>query len=196
VVVLAKDGSSSNSLETTFAGQILTAAFLRIERIARIQVIAADYSSGPDGSPLVRWLYHPQKTPGLIPSRAVDAVASLPPKGQGGNKDVLSVSHILRETLAAVDRKQSIIVINITDGIFNSPVDHVRAMVKKLKADHNLIYSFVVLGERKIDIPEADHTMRIPQSELSDSKQIAERIARHVNTLVLAQRNKGRKYRA
>lgn len=195
VVVLAKDGSSSNTLETTFAGQIVTAAFLRIERIARIQVIAADYCSGHAASPLVRWLYHPRKTPGLIACRAVDAVASLPSKGQGRNEDVLSVSHIMRETFAAVDRKQTIIVINITDGIFNSPLNEFRKMIESLKADREIMYSLVILGDAKVDVPEADHTVHIPKSELSDPNQVAERIAKHVNALVLAQRRKGKKHR-
>ena len=195
IVVLAKDGSNSNSVDSTFAGQILTAAFLRIERIARIQVIAADYCSGLAGSPLVRWLYHPQKTPGLIACRAVDAVASLPPKGQGRNEDVLSISHIMRETFGAVDNKQTIIVINIPDGRFNSPVAEFRKMIESLKADRDITYSLVILGNAKVDVPEADHTVHIPQSELSDPNQVAERIAKHVNALVLAQRRKGKKYR-
>lgn len=192
VVVLAKDGSSSNSIETTFAGQILTAAFLRIEKIARIQVVAADYSSSLLGFSclLVRWLYHPQKTPRTSPLAAADAVAGLPPKGQGGNEDVLSVSHIMQETFSALGKDQTYVVINITDAKFNSPIDQVKKMVAKLRKDYNLTYSLVVLGDTKVDIPEADHIVRIPQSELTNPHLIAERIAKHVNILVRARRGK------
>jgi hypothetical protein len=195
VVVIAKDGSSSNTFETTFAGQILTMAFLRTQPMAKIRLVAADYSSVPAG-PLVRWLHHPKKTPGRSCLQAADAVASLPPKGQGGNEDVLSVSHIMRETLDAIGARQTVIVINITDGKFNSPIDQVRSMVKKLKEDYDLTYSFVVLGPTKIDVPQADYTVYVPENELRDPEQIAERIARHINELVVSRRGQdGRKKR-
>jgi hypothetical protein len=190
VVVLAKDGSSSNTLQTTFAGKILTAAFLQVERLARVRLFAADYSSGA-GGPLVRWLYHPQKTPGRNSLQAVDAVASLPPKGQGGNEDVLSLSHILHEVLASpLACEQTIIVINVTDGKFNSPISELRSMIKKLRDDYRLIYSLVILGNTPVDVPEADHIVRVPQTELDHPQQIAQRIAKHVNVLVRRLRGK------
>ena len=184
VVILAKDGSSSNTLQTTFAGKILAAAFLHVEQLARIRLFAADYSSD-GGGPLVRWLYHPQKTPGRSSFQAADAVASLPPKGQGGNEDVLSLSHILHEVLGSqLACKQTVIVINVTDGKFNSPISELRSMVKKLRDDYRLIFSLVILGDTPVDVPEADHIVRVPQTELGQPQQIAERIAAHVNALV------------
>lgn len=190
VVVLAKDGSSSNTLQTTFAGKIVAAAFLQVERLARIRLFAADYSSD-GGGPLVRWLYHPQKTPGRSSLQAADAVASLPPKGQGGNEDVLSLSHILHEVLGSpVACKQTVIVINVTDGKFNSPIGEFRSMVKKLREDYPLIYSLVILGHTPVDVPEADYIVRVSQTELGQPQQIAERIAAHVNTLVRHLRSK------
>jgi hypothetical protein len=194
VVVLAKDGSSSNTHQTIYSGQILTAAFLRIQKLAGLDVFAADYSSGA-GGPLIRWMYHPQKTPAISPVQAVDAVASLPPKGQGGNEDVLSISHIIREALESIGPKQTVVVINITDGKFNSPVDQVREMIKELRADYRVTYSLVVLGNTAVSIPEANHTLHIPQSELVDPHRIAARIAKHVNAVVLALREKRKKRR-
>lgn len=195
IVVLAKDGSSSNSFATTFAGKILAAAFLRIERLAGIRLYAADYSSDARGC-LVRWLYHPQKTPGRSSLGAADAVASLPPKGQGANEDVLSISHILKEVLDSPNSsKQSVIVINITDGKFNSPIQDFRAMIRKLREDYRLTYSLVILGDTKVEITEADHIVHIPQTELEDPDQIAERIAKHVNTLIRSLRGKARRCR-
>lgn len=184
VVVLAKDGSSSNTADTTFAGKILTAAFLRIERLARIQVFAADYSSDRQRR-LVRWLYNPQKTPGRSSLQAADAVASLPPRGQGGNEDVLSISHIMQEVLSSPSaRKQTMIVINLTDGKFNSPIAEYRSMVRTLREDYPLTYSLIILGDTTVEVPEADHIVQIPADELQNPQHIAERIAQHVNLLV------------
>jgi len=192
LVVLAKDGSSSNTIHTTFAGKILAAAFLRIQNMAKIQLFVADYSSNSEG-PLVRWLYHPQKTPGQSCRQAAEAVASLPPKGQGSNEDVLSISHIMHEVLnLPFSSKQTVIVINVTDGKFNSPVNEFRAMICKLREDYRLTYSLVILGDASVDVPEANHTIRIPSIELQNPHQIAERIARHINILVRELRGKSR----
>ncbi len=191
LVVITKDGSSSNTVETTFAGQILTAAFLRTRHMARIDIIAADYSSDRSG-PLVQWLYHPGKIryAGLYDAAAL--VASLAPKGQGGNNDVLSISYILQESLDVRKREQFIHVINVTDGKFNSPISEVKSMVKKLREDYGLTYSFIVLGGFKVDVPEADYTISIPATELAKPVSIAERIAQHVNQLVCNKRAKRR----
>jgi len=191
VVLLAKDGSSSNTLQTTFAGQTLAAAFIMIQRFARLRVVAADYSSG--ATPLVRWLYHPGKTPGSSPADAVEAVAALPPKGQGSNEDVLSLSHVLRETVATLGTSQVIHLINVTDGKFNSPLPAVRAMIKAMREQHRLTYSIIVLGDTPVNLPEADHVVRIPTAELNDSRLIADRVAKHVNLMVVSHRVKGRK---
>lgn len=190
VVVLAKDGSSSNTLQTTFAGQVLAHAFLRLAPRVRIRVFAADYASGP--GPLVRWLYHPTRTPGRTTRAATAAVASLPPKGQGANADVLSISHIVRQVVAApgVHAATTIILVNITDGKFNSPPQQVRAMVQALRREHGLSYSFVVLGDVMIDVPEADHVVTIPGRDLGNARIIAERIAAHVRALVAGLRGK------
>ncbi len=182
LVVLAKDGSSSNTIETTFAGQILAAAFLGVERIARIRVVAADYSSDGTGR-LVRWLRHPKKSPRLGPEGAAATIGNLPPKGQGGNEDVMSVSYIMREALD-VAVGQTVHVVNITDGKFNSPLPQVKAMIRTLREDHDVTYSLIVLGDTKVEIPEANYTVRVPGSELRNPQQIAERIGRHVNRLV------------
>ena len=190
VVVLAKDGSSSNTLETTFAGQIVVSAFLQVERLARIRLVAADYSSGSGGT-CVKWLYHPHKTPGLNPFQAADAVASLPSKGQGSNHDTVSVSFIMRETFKAFDTNQPVILINISDGKFNSPIDKVRKMVGKLREDYDLTYSFVILGNQQIDVPEADYIISVPESELTNPQAIAATIAKHINEMVLNRRRKG-----
>ncbi|MBN2506298.1 MAG: VWA domain-containing protein [Verrucomicrobia bacterium] len=188
LVILAKDGSSSNTAATTLAGKTLAAAFLMIERLARIRLFAADYSSDHHGH-LVQWLWHPQKTPGRNAWQAVEAVASLPPHGQGGNEDVLSLSHIVREVLLTPDAaKQTVIVINITDGKINSPLSEFRSMIRTLRQTHRLTYSLVVLGDAPIEVPEADHVVRVPRHELGDSHRIADRIAQHVNTLVRALR--------
>jgi hypothetical protein len=192
LVVLAKDGSSSNTLHTTFAGKILAAAFLRVQKQARIRLFVADYSSGR-GGPLVRWLYHPQKTPGRSSYQAAEAVASLPPKGQGGNEDVLSISYIMREVLTLPSsNKQNVIVINVTDGKFNSPIKQFRSMISKLREDYRLTYSLVILGNTSVNVPEADHIISIPDSELQDPHQIAERIAKHINVLVRNLRGRAR----
>jgi hypothetical protein len=194
LVILAKDGSSSNTVHTTFAGKILAAAFLRIQKLARIRLFAADYSSDGRGL-LVRWLYNPKKTPGRNSHLAAEVVASLPLKGQGGNEDVLSISHILKEVLDFHhSNRQTVIVINVTDGKFNSPIDQFRSMIRKLHADHKLTYSLVILGDTPVDVQEADHIVRVPSTELQDPHQIAERIAKHVNALVRNLRSKGRSH--
>ncbi|KPK43381.1 MAG: hypothetical protein AMK72_13395 [Planctomycetes bacterium SM23_25] len=186
VVVLAKDGSSSNTHATTFAGQILAAAFLRVAPLARIRVVAADYASG--AGPLVRWLYHPRKTPVARLLEAADAVAALPPKGQGRNEDILSISYILTETVAALDAGDTVHVINVTDGKFNDDIGAIRSMVRDLHRRRGLTYSLVVLGGAPAELPEADHLVRVPESELGDPHCIAERIARHVHQLVIRRR--------
>lgn len=190
LVVLAKDGSSSNTANTTFAGQILTAAFLRTRHLARIDVLAADYSSGNRHSPLVQWLYHPVKTSHSGPYGTVAPIASLAVKGQGGNFDVVSISYILQEALKVRKPKQFVHVINITDGKFNNTVAEVRSMVQELREDHELTYSFVILGDFKVDIPEADFVITVPASELTKPLSIAERIAKHINSLVNIRRYK------
>ncbi|GAF77088.1 unnamed protein product, partial [marine sediment metagenome] len=119
--------------------------------------------------------------------------ASLPLKGQGGNEDVLSISYIMNEVLNFHrSNRQTVIVINMTDGKFNSPIDEFRSMIRKLRADHKLIYSLVVLGDTPVNVPEADHIVRVPSTELQNPHQIAERIAKHVNTLVRNLRSKAR----
>jgi hypothetical protein len=192
-VVLAKDGSSSNTRATTLAGQILVTAFLRIQRIARITVVAADYSSGPAG-PLVRWLYHPTKT-AVGPKEAAEAVAGLPAEGVGSNEDVLSISHILRETFDALGPKQNMIFINLTDGKWNSPIDELRAMVRHVRDEFDLSYTVLVLGDHPVTLPEADHIVSVPEAELGQPVLIAERIAGHINKLVVSRRGRRRQNR-
>jgi hypothetical protein len=106
---------------------------------------------------------------------------------------VLSISHILREVLdTPLVHRQTVIVINVTDGKFNSPIDEVRAMIGKLREDYRLTYSLVILGDHIVDVPEADHTLRVSRAALPHANQIAERIAGHVNDLVRSLRGKAR----
>ena len=118
-------------------------------------------------------------------------MASLPSKGQGSNHDTVSVSFIMRETFKAFDTNQPVILINISDGKFNSPIDKVRKMVGKLREDYDLTYSFVILGNQQIDVPEADYIISVPESELTNPQAIAATIAKHINEMVLNRRRKG-----
>lgn len=192
LVVLAMDGSSSNTVHTSFAGQIVTAAFLKIARLARIRVLAAEYSSGSGGA-LVRWLHHPRKTAGARGEDALEVIASLPLGGQGCNHDVGSISYIIRVALPLLAPGQVVYVVNITDGQYNSPLPEVRAMIRALREQIRLVYTVVVLGEHVVDLPEAHHVVHVPAAELQDAHAIAERIGIHVHGLVQNMRTKGKR---
>ena len=65
-------------------------------------------------------------------------------------------------------------------------------MIKDLQRNHDVTYSVIVLGDREIDLPEANYIISIPHAELSDPQAIAEMISGHINKLVLDKRRQRR----
>jgi hypothetical protein len=118
VLLIVCDGSGSLTRNPTWMLKNITCAWLNATIGKSISILAGVYNSdmvrkGVYGF-LVRWLYHPRKTPAIGRRDAVRALVSLPDAGSGGQADALSLSFMLNEA-AEIARGRMIYLVHITD---------------------------------------------------------------------------------
>ncbi len=118
VLLIACDGSGSLYREPTRMLKNLTCAWLHATVGKNISVLAGVYNTdtirhGMHG-PLVRWLYHPKKTPAVSRHDAVRSLVSLPDSGTGGQADVLSMAFMIIEA-EKLARGRMIYLVQISD---------------------------------------------------------------------------------
>lgn len=118
VLLIACDGSGSLYREPTRMLKNLTCAWLQATLGKNISVLAGVYNTdtirhGMHG-PLVRWFYHPKKTPAVSRLDAVRSLVSLPDSGTGGQADVLSLAFMINEA-EKLARGSMIYMVQISD---------------------------------------------------------------------------------
>lgn len=101
----------------------LSLAFMRLALGKGLGIVVGLYSSGRIGKgrsgPVVRWVYHPEKTSNLKISGIAYQAASLPNHGTGVQSDALSLL-VMMEEAQRMARGQPISLTLITDGQWNS----------------------------------------------------------------------------
>ena len=101
VLLIACDGSGSLSSRQMAMVKLVTAGLLRSSAATRVNLMAGLYHSGEVGSgpsrPLIRWMYHPTKTPGLTPEDALRGLASLSGGGTGAQSDAVQLTFMFQE---------------------------------------------------------------------------------------------------
>jgi len=158
LVMIVCDGSGSMSSEKMHMLKILSAAWINSTLRSTVQIMAGIYSDGSVGKnrygPIVRWMYHPAKTPATSKKEAVRAIANLPESGSGGQKDALAIGYMLQEA-DKFARGKRIYMIHITDtgfcGSFSNNMSAEEEVVtvlsqRKQKVRDKFHYTLVGLG--------------------------------------------------
>lgn len=118
VLLIVCDGSGSLYREPTWMLKNITCAWLNATVGKSISVLAGVYNTDIVRSgiyaPLVKWLYHPKKTPAIGRRDAIKALVSLPDTGTGGQGDVLSLAFMMKEA-EEIARGRMIYLVHITD---------------------------------------------------------------------------------
>jgi hypothetical protein len=204
LMLLVCDGSSSMHEKKFKMLRILTVAWLESTMKSKIQVMAGIYddglvSAGRYGAKM-EWIYHPRKTISMSQKEAVRAVASVPHRGYGGQKDALSISYCLQEA-EIVARGNNIYMIHITDtgwcGSFNTGLRADEEIVNvvsqfKDKRKGQLHYTLVGLDT---DTPGGleqviDEFISLSEYELENPFNAASKIAKYGSSILKKHKNK------
>lgn len=195
LVLIVCDGSGSMGHDKMHMLKILTTAWIHSTLKSSVMVMAGMYNNGYVGKnrygSLVRWIYHPAKTPAGSKKEALRAVAGLPESGSGGQEDALAIGYMLQEADKYV-RDKRIYMIHITDTGFCSSFtnglsaeDEVVAVLSKRKTDHRekFHYTLVGLGINSGGKVEdlADKMICLPSGQLSDPFAAASKIGLYVS---------------
>lgn len=196
LVLIVCDGSGSMSSDKMHMLKILTTAWINSTLRTTVQVMAGMYNEGSVSrnryGPIVRWIYHPAKTPAGTKKDALRAVASLPKSGSGGQKDALSIGYMLQEA-DKFAKGRRIYMIHITDtgfcGSFNKNMtaeDEVVTVLqqRKEKDGEKFHYTLVGLGITTGGKVEklADKMICLPSGELTNPYAAASRIGIYVSS--------------
>jgi len=121
-LVIACDGSGSLNIPQMEMLKLLTTAWLESTVKTDIQVLAGLYHSGEVRpgltGPLVRWIWHPRKTPHVTRADASKCVAALPFTGTGVQSDALSLAFIMDQA-RQLSAGSMVYLIHITDCCWN-----------------------------------------------------------------------------
>jgi hypothetical protein len=204
VLLIVCDGSGSLTRDPTWMLKNITCAWLNATVGKSITVLAGVYNTdtvraGLYGC-LVRWLYHPKKTPAIGRRDAVRALVSLPDSGSGGQADALSLAFMVNEA-AEIARGRMIYLVHITDcGWCNSFVsgksakeevqDYFRAAYKKFEGQ--LHTTLVALGTAKETGFEdlLDKVIAVDSKDLTNPAAVAEKISVYVASCMQEQRKR------
>jgi hypothetical protein len=204
VVAIACDGSGSLAASQMQMLKVLATSWINSTAGTDIRVLAGLYTSdqireGVSG-PVVKWIYHPHKTPATSRNDAARAVAALPESGTGVQSDALSIAFITEEAKKLAKGKM-IYLILLTDCAWNksfrserSGYDEVRSLFETLYVDlqEQLHVTMVGLGvsERTGMEDLLDKVIAISAAELNDSKAIAGKIGLYVASCVRERNNR------
>ena len=194
VLLIACDGSGSlNALQMKMV-KLLAAGWLRSTAGTGVELLAALYHSGRlhrgTSGPLVRWIYHPTKTPTVGRADAVRSLLSLPVSGTGIQSDALSLSFMLQEA-RRLARGARIYAIVISDCAWNKSFGNAMSGEEEVRDFFETAYgemarqlhvSLVALGTKEeTGFEEAlDQVIPVTKSELSDVQAVAARVALYV----------------
>jgi len=193
VLLLVCDGSGSLNNQQMRMTKLLASSWLASTARTNIKVLAALYnmesvSRGISG-PLIRWIYHPEKTPAVSQSEAIRAVAALGVKGSGSQADAPSLQFLLDEALR-VSRGRSLYLVLISDTQWIRSLggesgyaevravleDHMRRLKERL---HVTLVALGVNGETGFE-NVVDAVVRISNEEVSDAGAVAKKLALYV----------------
>jgi hypothetical protein len=207
VLLIVCDGSGSLTQNPTLMLKNITCAWLNATVGKSISVLAGVHNTdivrqGVYG-PLVRWLYHPRKTPAIGRRDAVRALVALPNYGTGGQTDALSLAFMLNEA-AEIARGRMIYLVLITDcGWCHSFVqpksakeevyDFFRASYKQF--GNRLHTTLVALGmEKETGFEDLlDKVIAVEPKDLTNPSAVAEKISLYVASCMREQRKLLRK---
>lgn len=196
LVLIVCDGSGSMTAEKMHMLKILTTAWINSTLKTTVQIIAGVYNDGQVGGnrhgPKISWLYHPAKTPANSKKHAVRAIASVPERGSGGQKDALEIGYMLQEADKFAKGKR-IYMIHITDtqfiGSFNKGMtaeEEVVALLnqRKQKSGNKFHYTLVGLGVTNGGEVEkvADKMICLSPEELTNPYVAASKIGIYVSS--------------
>jgi hypothetical protein len=203
VLVIACDGSASLNSAQMRMVKVLAAGWLSSTAKSDIQVLAGLYHSGQIrqgvSGTLVRWIYHPQKTPAASSSEAVKTIVSFPDNGTGVQADALSIAFIMEEA-KRLARGNMIYMSLISDTAWNKSFNteksgkeevylYFKAMYEDLPG--KLHTTLVALGVSKETGFEdlLDAVILVSNEELRDYATVAEKIGMYVAQCI-RERNK------
>jgi hypothetical protein len=204
LLLIACDGSSSLDEKQMHMVKLLCTSYIESTVKSQIQIMAALYHSGKvkNGarSPLIRWIFHPQKSPLASRKEGVRAVAALPESGGTGvQSDALSLSFLLDEG-KRIARGNLIYLVLITDAAWNRSFniektgeEEVRFVLEKAydelagKLNVTLI-ALGVTGKTGLD-DLVQKTITVSEKELSDTIQVAQKIALYVASCIKERKN-------
>ena len=194
VLAIACDGSGSLNANQMKMLKLLCTSYLESTATSDIKVITGLYTSGRTprggGGPIVRWIYHPQKTYAFTRKEAIQAVASLPESGDGVQADALSLAYIL-ESAKKIAMQNMIYLVVISDTkwnrSFNTPQtgqEEVREFFehsyKELQGKINTtLVALGVSGNTGFE-DLLDYVIMVTNQELRDSHAMARKVGMHV----------------
>lgn len=198
VLLIACDGSGSlnamqmNMLKLLAAGWLLSTANTDIQVLAGLY--HSDYARSGITGPIIKWMYHPQKTPAANRKDAVRSVASLPNSGTGGQADALSVNFMMDEA-RRLARGRMIYLILISDCAWNisfysglSGAQEMYKLMETLNAElkDKLHSTLVGLGVGNTTGFETvmDKVIPIAPDDLQDTFAVTEKISLYVASLM------------
>lgn len=204
VLLILCDGSGSLGKNQMRMTKTLAAAWLSATVKSGVQVLAAIYNDTNVrknvSGPLVRWMYHPHKTPATVRSEAARAIAGIKESGDGGQSDALSITFTLEEARRLARGKMVYLVLISDCGwcrSFNtglSAVEEVQASLEEAgeRMSGKLHTTLVALG-RNGDTGLEDivnKTIPVPDSRMEDYAAVAADIGRYVAECMKEQRHK------
>jgi hypothetical protein len=203
VMVVVADSSGSLTTEPMKMCKYLTAAWLESVKPGNIKVLAALYNESRVhnnvSGPLVRWIYHPRKTPVFAAKQGVRAVAALPDAGGGGQADALSLGYIVDEAMAQAKGSRIYLTL-ISDcgwcpsfpqsGLKPSDELHTIIKFKKEEAHGRLHMTLVSLGGQVDENLQKvfDKIVHVSREELTRPDAVAIKIGKHVAACIRERR--------
>jgi hypothetical protein len=201
-LVIACDGSGSlNSLQMKMV-KILSTAWLVSASGYPMHVLAGIYHSDTIRTgvkaPMIRWIWHPRKTPALSYSDAVRCIAALPDSGTGIQSDALSLAFITDEA-RRISKNNMIYLIHITDCKWNRSFkeseggfEEIRSLYKNLLRNNGrkIHTTLIALGiNRKIGLEDVLHkVIAVPNDRLRDYCAVAKEIALYAASCIMERR--------
>jgi hypothetical protein len=155
--------------------------------------------------PLIRWIYHPWKTPSLNQRDALRALPSLPQSGTGVQSDVLSISHMIEEAQRLARRGQVYLIL-ITDCAWNVSFpevnqrgkDEVAGFFEMTRQDYGdrLNTTVVALGVPDLHHPGVcgleplfDKIIPVPDVNLTNPDAVAQQVGLYVAAVMQERRS-------
>ena len=202
------DGSGSMHPKRMRLMQMITYSWLSVTARSGVQVVAAIHDVGGPGRvggpARVRWVFHPHRTPAVNRMEAAAAVAALPERGFGGQRDALAIRHVVDEA-RALARGRDVYPIMITDcgwchsfsrtgmSAFDEVQQTLRALIEDDVGDVSPILVALSKEHGQTGLESLVDVIPVPEADLADPAKVATRLGEFVLARVRDDRRKGRK---